>query len=224
VCDSDRIRGAGYAIEKLGATAIVLDDAFQHRRIARDLDIVAVDATRPDGDGLMVPAGRLREPWRNLARADAVVITRSDLAENIGEVRRLVRDANPDARVFLCRSETAEFLPMGQDESTPFGTGPKYFVFSGIGNPGSLLSQLEREQVPVAGHRSFRDHHKYSTAELRMIEEEARSSGADALLTTAKDAVKLPEDPFELPCYIIKSRLVFDDEPAFLDLLSLPLG
>ena len=227
LCDADRVRGGRYAAEKLGATAIVLDDAFQHRRIVRDLDIVTVDATRPDGGGRMIPAGRLREPWHNLARADAVVITRSDLAEDIEAVRALVRTASPDARIFLCRSESADLIPIEpSDPSDPAPERPRlrYFLFSGIGNPGSLISQLEQEKFDIAGHRSFRDHHKYSKADLDEIEEDANACGAGALLTTAKDAVKLPARQHALPCYIVKSRLVFDDEPAFLEFLREPFN
>src|SRR5205085_10026839 len=88
IVDADRAAGGVWAARELGATAFVLDDGFQHRRVARDLDLVAVDATDPFGGGEMLPFGRLREPLAGLRRADAVVVTRADRTADAAALRR----------------------------------------------------------------------------------------------------------------------------------------
>ncbi|HUF02673.1 MAG TPA: tetraacyldisaccharide 4'-kinase [Aridibacter sp.] len=222
VCDANRVRGAVYAVEKLGASVIVLDDAFQHRRIRRDLDIVVIDATAPFGGGRTVPGGRLRENLHNLSRAGAVVITRPDGAENLEEIKSEVHSLNENAPVFVCLSsiDRIERIGAGTDPEEP-DARTKFFVLCAIGNPKSLLDQLEREGVAVAGSRFFPDHHAYSQKGLADVETEARAAGADALLVTGKDAVKLLNSHFELACFKVKSRLVIDNETAFHNLVRL---
>src|SRR5215216_482156 len=87
VCDRDRVSAARWARAELGARVFVLDDGFQHLRIARDLDVVTLDATDPWGGGHLLPRGRLREPASALARAGCVVITRSELSEDLAGLR-----------------------------------------------------------------------------------------------------------------------------------------
>ncbi|REJ79189.1 MAG: tetraacyldisaccharide 4'-kinase [Acidobacteria bacterium] len=219
VCDSDRVRGAVYAAERLGATAVVLDDAFQHRRISRDLDIVVIDATAPFGSGKTVPSGRLREPLHNLSRADAAILTRSDATDRKVEIVDEIRKLSPSCAIFSARTETRKILRITGEglDSEPQET--VFFLFSAIGNPASLEAQMMREGIAIAGSKRFRDHHKYTEKDICEIVAKARESGADALLTTGKDAVKLREFDFGMPCYRVKSRLVIDDETAFREMI-----
>ncbi|MCO6511819.1 MAG: tetraacyldisaccharide 4'-kinase [Aridibacter famidurans] len=220
VCDADRVRGSVYAIERLAASAIVLDDAFQHRRIRRDLDIVVLDAGAPFGGGRTVPGGRLRENLHNLARADAIVITRPDDSEDLEGLRSELRALNGNAPVFVCRSLIQNIEPAAASEDRRAAPDAKYYVFCAIGNPGSFLAQLERDGIVIAGSRSFPDHHVFTQDEIDEIEDQARAAGADALLTTGKDAVKLVDKRFGIPCFKLKSRLVIDNETAFKSLLK----
>jgi tetraacyldisaccharide 4'-kinase len=225
VCDANRVRGGRFAIEEFDATVIVLDDAFQHRRIARDLNIVVIDATAPFGGGKMLPAGRLREPLQNLSRADVFVVSRSDLSDAANGLSDELREFNSSAPVFFARTETAglrtleEFNALRPSSSANV-SGIPLFVFSGIGNPTNFLDQIEREGFNIAGHLWLKDHAAYSGSELTAVNAESKAAEAEALLTTAKDAVKLSQADLALPCYVLESRLIIDDEPAFRELLQ----
>jgi tetraacyldisaccharide 4'-kinase len=102
ICDADRISAAGWAIENLGSDVFVLDDAFQHRQIARDLNILTVDATNPWGNRRTLPGGILREPVSQLSRADCVIITRSN-AKTSDELQVEIERLHPGMRIFLSR-------------------------------------------------------------------------------------------------------------------------
>lgn len=226
VCDSERYRGGRHAVEELKASVVLLDDGFQHRRLKRDLDIVAVDATDPFGGFLPLPSGRLREPVENLGRAGMIVITKSDLMSDLSELRKQLLKYNSEAKLVLCRSETARVLSIrAYLENEPISdagerSSLRYFPFCGIGNPESLFVQLRGEGLDIAGTRAFPDHHRYSADDARSVAAEAKVAGADALLTTSKDAVKFPWREADLPCYVVESRLVLDPENEFRSALD----
>ncbi|HJQ32349.1 MAG TPA: tetraacyldisaccharide 4'-kinase [Pyrinomonadaceae bacterium] len=246
VCDRDRVAAARWARAELGAEVFVLDDGFQHLRVARDLDIVTVDATAPWGGGHMLPRGRLREPVSSLGRANCVVITRADLAEDIEGLRAEVgRVSGGRAAVFTSRVRTRGLAPLGgvelesrvevrsagdakggsmtYAEGRPrFGAsdvGRRVAAFCAVGNPGAFFEQLRREGFELCLTRAFADHHAYTAADVEAVSREAASRGAAALLTTAKDAVKLRGFEFRLPCYVVEIGLEFDDEAALLGLV-----
>ena len=216
VCDANRVRGASYAVEKLGATVIVLDDAFQHRKIRRDFDIAVIDATDPFGSGRTLPAGRLRERVHNLSRADAIVLTRMDQSDDPEAVASALRAAAPKAGVFRSSFRTTAITPKHGDSSPE---GRKFFLFCGIGNPDSLLRQLASDGLDIRGSRTFRDHHNYTSGEIDELSRAAEAAGADALLTTRKDAVKLKNET-TLPCFVVESGLFLENEQEFVDLLK----
>jgi tetraacyldisaccharide 4'-kinase len=238
VCDRDRVAAARWARAELGARVFVLDDGFQHLRLARDLDIVTVDATAPLGDGHMLPRGRLREPAWGLARADCVVITRVDLAADLeglrGEVARL---SGGRAVVVTSRVRTRGLTPLGSVELESrvearlasgaegrsaldgFDVASPVGAFCAVGNPRAFFEQLRREGFKLCHTRAFPDHHAYTAADVEAVSREAVAHGARVLLTTAKDAVKLRGFEFALPCYVVEIGLEFDDEALLLDLL-----
>jgi tetraacyldisaccharide 4'-kinase len=230
VCDRDRVGAARWARVGLGAQAFVLDDGFQHMRIARDLDIVTLDATAPWGGGHMLPRGLLREPPAALARADCVVITRSDLAPDVAGLRAEVgRLTGGRAALVASRVRTRGLRLIGgagaaRDAETQ-GEGARADVaslaaagpvaaFCAVGNPRAFFEQLRREGFDLRRARPFPDHHAYTRAEVEAFAREAAGVGALALLTTAKDAVKLRAHAFRLPCYVVETELEFDDEAA----------
>lgn len=219
VCDRDRVGAACWAREHLGAQAFVLDDGFQHMRIARDLDIVTLDATEPWGGGHLLPWGRLREPVTALARAGCVVITRSDLARDLERIRSQAARLT-DARVVASRVRTRGLRRIGdatQEESARVGvesiaaSGP-VAAFCAVGNPRAFFEQLRKQGFGLRHTRSFPDHHNYTSAEVETFARDAGRAGALALLTTAKDAVKLRSQAFPLPCYVVEIQLEFEDE------------
>lgn len=219
IADPDRVAAAEWAKRKFGVTAFVLDDGFQHRRARRDVDIVCIDATEPFGGGKILPAGRLRESSANLARADAVVITRSDLIDDIADLEFEISEIAPDAKIFRGRNEICEFVGL-EDFHAQAGRRrkpakkefkqKKILAFCALGNPESFLEMLRREELDIVGSRTFRDHHTYTQKDVRSIEASAGRVNADALMTTAKDAVKLSELQFGNDCYVVEIDLNLD--------------
>lgn len=192
---ADRVAGASRAVKEHGCDVLVLDDGFQHRRLARDLEIVLIDALNPWGYGRLLPRGLLREPAASLQRADVVVITRADLAS---------RDALAALRSEIARHTTAETMEgvfaadrlissSGARLDLARAQGRRAAAFCGIGNPDGFAATLAASGLAVApaAFRAFGDHHHYTSADVEAIGRWARDRSAELLLTTRKDLVKL---------------------------------
>jgi tetraacyldisaccharide 4'-kinase len=190
----------GIELAREGAEWFILDDGFQHRQLARDVDIVLIDATNPFGGGHLLPAGRLREPRSALKRADIVVITRS---EHAPAVEASVRHYT-EAPIFYARPHIDYFQEIGGERGSATGVGgggsapraiakelQKWFVVCGIGNPAAFLADVRATGYPVVGHKFFRDHHRYTQADVESIEAEAWALGTDRIVCTEKDRYNL---------------------------------
>jgi len=228
VADGDRVSAGIWAREKFGVTAFVLDDAFQHRRVERDLDIVLIDATNPFGNGKSLRPGLLREPPENLARAGAIVITRANLAENIEELKTRISILAPGIPVFTCWNRTSRMIefcgPGVEARGARVGEieevlPKKALAFGALGNPESFFEQLRREGYDIAATRAFRDHHNYIQNDIDMLEKAASDAGAEIFLSTQKDAVKFMGLYFKKPCFAMESELVFDNEEGFREMI-----
>jgi tetraacyldisaccharide 4'-kinase len=193
VVKADRVVGAAEAIDKFGATVLVMDDGFQHRRLSRDLNIVTIDATGPFGYGKILPAGLLREPVASLKRAHAVVITRCDQTTEpaLKELEQTLYSINPD--MVIARSTHMPVCAKAierKEISLEELKDRKVFAFCGIGNPNAFLATINKLGINPVGSRIFNDHHHYMDECLADIYEEARYLGADLVLTTEKDWTK----------------------------------
>lgn len=246
VADADRVSAAAWAKEKFGVTAFILDDGFQHRRARRDLDIVCVDATNPCGNGRILPAGTLRESFKSLNRADAVVITRADLADDLPEVESRVRKRNSSALVFKAIGEIKDFVSLAefhaetqrtQSEESPWQKllnhkphpshdEVRISAFCAVGNPDAFFKQLlaifedrPEDEFDLAVVRPFPDHHQFRQPDIDGLEKQANECGIDVFVTTAKDAVKLKGLKVTLPCYVIETDMIIDDPNPFRELL-----
>lgn len=192
----DRVAAANVARHELGSQLIILDDGFQHRRIARDLDIVLIDATNPWGYGYLLPRGLLREPVSVMKRASLVVITRVDQVsrEVLDGIRHEIGRFHPQGTLV----EVA-FIPerlvnsSGQTMPLESVRNSKVAAICGIGNPAAFRATVEGLGA-VREFRSFPDHHIYSPRDLAELEATARSAGIDAVLCTQKDLVKIGLD------------------------------
>ena len=193
IVNPNRVAGAQKAIDSHQAQALVLDDGFQHRKLKRDLDIVAVDATCPFGYERVLPAGFLREPKRGLARADAVVITRFDQAgpEQIQELEQEIQTLAPGVPVAKAMHKHTGAVTY-QNKVLDWETlrSRQVFAFCGIGNPNAFFRCLEQNGLSLADTRTFNDHHQYTQDEMSQIYEQAYACGADTILCTQKDWVK----------------------------------
>ena len=191
---ADRVALARIAVEELESQVLVLDDGFQHRRLARDLDLVLLDALDPFGLGRLFPRGLLREPVSSLRRAGVVVLSRADLVEP--SVRTAIR-AEAERRAGPLRWAEARHAPRDllDDQGTPTPldrlAGARVAAFCGIGNPEGFRRTLAKLGVDPVGFRTFPDHHPYSAHDVAGLAEWARGLGADLALTTQKDSVKL---------------------------------
>jgi tetraacyldisaccharide 4'-kinase len=181
--DPDRVAG-GLAVmrDHPDVDVFVLDDGFQHRRLGRDFDLVLIDATNPFGYARVLPRGLLREPLVGLKRADAFLVTRADVAGTDAEaVTRELARLHPVAPVYRCAHEL---------DATSVA-GRRAFAFCAIGNPGSFVVALTAAGVGVVGSRAFADHHAYAPRDLASLRDEAAAAGAEVLVTTEKDWVKV---------------------------------
>ena len=217
IADADRVSAGIWAREKFGITAFVLDDAFQHRKVKRDTDIVLIDATNPFGNGKTLPFGILREPLANLKRADLIVITRANLIKDISNLKSEVKQYNPTCPIYIAENRISNLTelkdfqansPSTADRRPP--TADRCFAFCALGNPNNFYEQLRQENFDLVSTRDFPDHHFYTPRDIAEISEKAQSVGANVLLTTAKDAVKLVGFDFQMPCFVVQTEMVFD--------------
>jgi tetraacyldisaccharide 4'-kinase len=220
VCDADRVSAATWAIENLNSDVLILDDGFQHQRISRDLDIVTVDATNPFGNGWLLPAGDLREPVGGLRRANCIVTTRTGAVEPTDLYERLAELT--DAPILKSRTAVTAIRALNptQPIDEHFLRNTALAAFCGIGNPNAFFEQLRNEGLNVQYTAAFRDHHVYSQTDIDHLTRESREHGAQVLLTTTKDAVKLRELRFELPCYVVETEMEIARADKLLSLID----
>ena len=192
--DPDRIAAATIAIEELGCQMILLDDAFQHRCIHRDLDIVLLDALEPFGFERVFPRGTLREPLTGLRRAHAVVLTRADMIdchERSAIRERVARLAPHVPWAEVVHAPEALLACDGATENLDRLQGRPVAAFCGIGNPAGFRHTLKACGYEVAALKEFPDHHRYSRDDIEQLEHWAGQTGAVAVVCTAKDLVKI---------------------------------
>jgi tetraacyldisaccharide 4'-kinase len=180
-----RVEAARAAIRECGADVIVLDDAFQHRSIARDLNILVLEWGRDVRREKVLPAGRLRERSAGVKRADLIGFS----GGTMGGVPPWAQDLAPAARAFSYCQRIAGFAEIDGKESG----APKVpaFVFSGIGNPEGFTKSLREAGVVIAGERRFRDHHEFTDADLLAVCDDAAVLGATTVVTSEKDAIRV---------------------------------
>jgi tetraacyldisaccharide 4'-kinase len=190
--DPNRFRGGNDLLrEHPDINVVLLDDGFQHRQLARDFDLVLVNAAEPFGFGHVLPRGMLREPLRGLNRANAFLLTRCDHVSEaqLKLIRQRLRRHNPAAPIFQSVHTNVGPAATGL-------AGRRWFLFCGIGDPESFVRQLTTVAGSApAGQRLFPDHHAYTSDDIRALRSEAVSVGADVLVTTQKDWVKLAALP-----------------------------
>ncbi len=189
----NRVEGARRVLEKHPETTVfLLDDGFQHRQIHRDMNIVLIDATRPFGFDRLLPRGLLREPPRNMARADAVIVTRCDLiSENaMANLDRRIETLTGKPPAAHTASRWSGFR--GADEGLPADhlEDRKAIGVCAIGNPDAFERMLRSAVGEVLQVHAFDDHHAYTTDQVKHLLDDARRRGADAIVVTEKDWVK----------------------------------
>lgn len=216
VADRDRLAGARAAVAA-GADVVVLDDGLQHRRLARDIDLVAVDATDPFGCDHVFPRGLLRERLCGIRRAHGVILTRATAVEpqRRSEIRsRLEAWCGGRPRWIWAEASHAPVAWHGLDGSHAPPerlAGRPVAAFAGIGNPAAFRGTLRDLGVDVVGFRAYADHHAYSAADAADLTAWATTLGASALVTTLKDLVRFPgHGACSIPVMALEIAIVID--------------
>ena len=190
----DRVQAARRAVNECGAQVVVLDDGFQFYSLHRDLDIVLLDARRPFDNGHLMPAGRLREPPESLNRAGAILLTRCEeaTADEIAATRAAVRKLSgaPLFHTHHAVSSVRDELN-GTVQSLEFLQGRRIAALSALAHNEQFRQSLVRCGAQVVAHKGRRDHHFWREGEVRDFARQVRAQGAEVLLTTEKDAVKI---------------------------------
>lgn len=213
VKDNNRYRGGLLAGQK---DLYILDDGFQHWSLYRNLDIVLIDGTNPFGNGKLLPFGPLREPLDALKRASMVVITK--VHEPDPELEKRIREINSTVEIFTATVEPIGLYDIkGQHYPLDFLKDKNVFVFCGIGNPKPFIETLHRLSNKITGIKRFRDHHEYSYEELKSILKKAHKSGAEVLVTTEKDFLKLEGLTEESNIYSLNVSMHIKDSQRYFD-------
>ena len=215
ISSADRIAAGEEAIKDFGTECFVLDDGFQHLRLARDLNIATIDATNPWGGGRLLPYGRLRENPEGLSRADCVVITRCDQVDNVDRLQDEIVRFMVGRPIFISHMRPVRVVSLKNSAET-LSPPASVAAFCAVGNPGSFFENLRRVGYEIALQRSFPDHHVYSQAEIDSL---VKDAGASVLVTTAKDAVKLRTLSFSAACYVMEIEIAIENAEEFTRLI-----
>ena len=220
IAGRDRVVSAA-AAKALGADVLLLDDGFQYWKLARDLDIVLIDSTHPFGGGHVLPRGLLREPMEALSRAGLFILTKAGQVTEADRafIQRELRAWNAEAPIVEADHAPKTLTPLAEwPRTSPLTGEPKRaFLLSGIGNPGGFQKTAEEAGLSVVGSRTLPDHHDYTEDDLRDALKEAAAVGAEAVVVTEKDAVKLkakcPEAAADgLPVYVLGIEMTFSGD------------
>jgi len=192
VVDRDRVKAGRYAIKRLGCDTLILDDGFQYQKLKHSIEVVLVDATNPFGNGNMLPRGILREPIRHIRRADIIFLTKC--RGDVGDVRARVRKYNNHADIVECCHAPAVLKDVWSREEFPLDwlQGKTTCTLSGIASPKGFENSLRRMGAKVVWCERYADHHRYEPSEILYALNRTADMGADALVTTEKDAVRFP--------------------------------
>lgn len=235
VIGKNRTITGDYAVENLKAEVIIMDDGYQHWQLARDLDIVLVDTLNMFGNSFLLPRGTLREPLKNLNRADAFLLTKVD--QSTDDARDVIRDTlaryNSKALVVesihspRCFIEIEDWYKGVRPETVALEAirNRRVLAFSAIGNPSSFEQTITDIGVELVDAVRYTDHHDYTMAEMQCVMQKAVDKKAYALVTTEKDAVKIPSEFIHserpLPVYVLGIEVrVVDGYEELMDMIK----
>ncbi|MSU69606.1 MAG: tetraacyldisaccharide 4'-kinase [Opitutaceae bacterium] len=212
--DKNRVKAGTYAIKRFGCDTLVLDDGFQYLPLKGRLNLLLVDKTNPFGNGHLLPRGVLREPIKHLRRASYVFLTKSNGQRDV-ELEALIQEHNPGVDVIECAHrpqylQRFDVAPGGEGGRMPLTwlKGRRVVAFSGIATPESFEKFLRDLGVLLMARERYLDHYRYTEEDLVELFELAKRTGAECLVTTEKDAVRLPATrAYPLPVYYLRLEI-----------------
>ena len=192
VVDRNRVKAGRYAIKRLGCDTLILDDGFQYQKLKHSIEVVLVDSTNPFGNGNMLPRGILREPAKNLKRADIIFLTKC--RGDVSAVKEEIRKYNSSAEIVECNHTPRVLKDVWSREEFPLDwlKGRTACTLSGIASPKGFENSLRQLGAKVVWCERYADHHRYDSSEILYALNRTADMGADALVTTEKDAVRFP--------------------------------
>jgi len=221
---ADRVAAAGEAVLNHNCDVVILDDGFQHRRLRRDFNVLLVDSNDPFGNGHLFPRGILREPLSALRRADAVVLTKSDLgSRNVDCLKKFFSEKMKIRRVFSGHYRAAGLAGVNDGADIPLGSlrNARVTVFSGLADPAYFKFMVKKLGAVVEGELDFPDHHPYTAGDVAVITGQAAKSQSWLILTTEKDAVKVKGLPVpEGAPPVAALRIEFEPDCQMEDLIA----
>lgn len=233
VVDEIRYRGSMVAVGRFKPDVVILDDAFQHRALERDVDIVLLNSQDPPEAYRLLPYGKLREPWIHLRRADVIFWTKSNLVSPDGRTGPHPavkgRASHWGVPTFTSSMEPARLVEVRHNRTVPLSNirNKKIFAFCGVADPHSFRQILQQCGGQMVGFEAFDDHHHYSRAEVQTLAARGKSLGAELIVTTEKDLFKVrPWSSGEVPLYCLGIDFVPspDGEKALWALVEKTLG
>ena len=211
VVDKDRVKSGIHAIEEFETDVIILDDGFQYLRLKPHINIVLVDSTDPFGNGHVLPRGILREPIKNIRRADYIFLTKSDGSHKNHHLKRFLRRHTRRAEIIECCHKPQHLVKLFSNrerEELEFLKGKKVAALSAIARPESFENFLEQLGAELVARDHFADHHRYTAEEITDFLSAAKASGAEMVVTTEKDAVRIPNiGHCEVPIYYLRIQI-----------------
>lgn len=209
--DKDRVKSGLYAISEFETDTLILDDGFQYLDLKPRLNIVLVDSTQPFHNHHVLPRGLLREPIKNIRRADYIFLTKSNGGKHLRHFKNFLRKHNRRAEIIECRHEPKyleNVYEKNEHKDLKTLKGKKIAALSGIANPSSFEEFLENFGSELVYRERFMDHHRYSQQELINFVNKAKELKADMIVTTEKDAVRFPRlDRRDIPIFFMRVEI-----------------
>ncbi len=218
VVDENRIRGGKYIVNKFHPEIIILDDGFQHRKIYRDIDIVLVNSNISKFANRIFSFRNFREPWESLKRANLIFLTKSDFVAPSKKLQ--VKLEAIGLPVFNTTILPSSYLLDNKNNKLKIEhfSGKKALLFSGVGDPASFTKTIRNLNIKILDSITFRDHKKYSKSDIKIIKTKYIKTGADVIITTEKDFLKI--DDITLPIYAVPIIMNIDKK-GYSQLLKL---
>ena len=209
--DKDRVKSALWAVDRFRSDVIILDDGFQYLMLKSHINIVLVDSTNPFGNGHVLPRGILREPIKNIRRADYIFLTKSDGSHKLCHLKNFLRRHNRRAEIIECCHKPQHLVRMfsgGGREPLSRLKNARVAALSAIACPASFEGFLEQLGAKLVLRDHYADHHRYTQQEIIDFVNQAKAAGAEFIVTTEKDAVRIPRlDRCDVPLYYLRIQI-----------------
>ena len=220
VVDSNRHRGGLFLIDRFNPEIIIMDDAFQHRAIERDVDIVLINSQDTWAKHKLLPYGLLREPWASLKRADVIIFTKTNLKTPAPFLKTRAQKTKKPILESRLNIGVPKKLTKGEGE---LKKGTKAVAVAAIGDPGGFVCSLKKREVVVVDTLFFTDHHHYIQSDIPKIKAKMEKASAEIVITTEKDAIKLKNlkiDGLNIYTLGVQATLSLKEERKLLNIIQ----